>query len=70
MADHDFDPIRPVENLSNVPGLTPAGPRQERKRRQTPGTPGRPPQKAPREKAVEEPTPRVESDSHRIDYRA
>ncbi len=34
MADSDYNMIKPVEGLPNIPGLTPAKRREERKRRQ------------------------------------
>jgi hypothetical protein len=33
MADSDYNMIKPVEGLPNIPGLTPARRREERKRR-------------------------------------
>jgi hypothetical protein len=68
MADNDFNPIRPVENLQNISGLTPTGQPQERKRRQTPPRPGRQPQETPPDKVAEEQTSGRDSDSHTIDY--
>ena len=34
MAENDFNMVKPVESLQNIPGLSPAKRREERKRRQ------------------------------------
>jgi hypothetical protein len=67
MADNDFNPVRPVENLQNVSGLTPLAQRREGKRRQTPDRPAPQPRGTPPETAAEEQPSRSDS-SHTIDY--
>lgn len=68
MADSDFNPITPVENLHNVGALTPTGQHQERKRRQNPPRQDQVPQEDPANKTKEQRKPEHNDGSHTIDY--
>ena len=70
MTDNDFNTIKPVENLQNVPSLTPTGKREERKRRQNPPRGRQARDEAQAGDAAAEQASNRDGDSHAIDYRA
>jgi len=67
MADTDFNIIRPVDTLHNVPGLTPIQDREERKRRQNTPAGRKEPPKEPKSEKNEQ-AEEHDDDTHSIDY--